>query len=521
MLGASEFPDSRLEGSVAFSNAAHGFSNYLLNESGFCLSAENLLPLFNSNYSPDAIDESIHDFLTKRLNEAEASGQPISDLIVYYVGHGFFDENQSYRLAIQKTRDRNLQVSSLAMTALNTTICGAAPQVRTYFLLDACFSAEAARVYQSGADNLLKERIRDLPTRGAAFLCSSSAKAASRIAAGGEITVFSDALLHVLWNGCDFVEGSLTLENLKEAVSDQIVKRNGRNAVRPEIHVPLQTEGNISSTVHLFPNNPRQAAIEKAKREAIVEAIRKRKEQEGTPLQNVTPDPIIAKQIRKQWELEERNRLRVQSESEESQLSKNLPTVRKLNPSTLAEAEQVWERDLSHHLVLEWLRWKIEQVDLDKNILEYGLEVLHGKVNTARVIANNVYSHYEADKKLKSDRTASRTFLHYHERMKVVWQAEKSVKAQKVKIALSETTCRVYHAAASARKFRRLLLRVSLYRRLGQRASVAAILERRAHRARAFTSLTFRVRRIIRSICKWVLVIAIVSSVLWLILRAK
>jgi hypothetical protein len=513
LLGAAEFPDSTLEGSVAFSNAAAKVSNYLLDESGFALPGENLLSLFNLDHSPYDLDRSIYKFLTQRIEETNQTAQPVSDLIIYYVGHGFFDENQDYRLAIRRTADRNMQVSSLAITALNTTITSAAPKIRTYFLLAACSSVEAARQYQWTADTLLKQPIRELPATGAAFLCSSSAKAASQITARGDDTVFSESLVYVLWNGSDCSEGPLTLENLKDATTEQILKSNVGSAVRPELHVPNQAQGNISSTIGLFPNNPRQVALNKVHRDKVIEEIKSRKERNPAPLENPPLRSTFEQTNLEQQELEERKR--VQEQAEESKLLKDRLKPLKVSKLAIEEAEQAWDRGLSGELIMEWLIWRTEQLGLDKNILEYQLESLNDELRNNKTTAANVHSHYEAQKKTSSDELASLTYQNWAEWMEKVGKAEKSIKQQEFKIALAETTCRTYRSVESDLALRRLLLRLRLYRKAGKKTSVAEILQARSHRARALTSLKLNTLRIVRKLLKITVALAILLFVLW------
>src|SRR5688572_7430224 len=106
IIGAQEWPQApALEGSKVFENSAHDFEAYLLEEHGFNLSPDNVLNLFDSNSSVNEIDEKIDAFLDKRCRAMKDAGARLSDLLVYYVGHGEKIGNfEDLGLAVRVTR---------------------------------------------------------------------------------------------------------------------------------------------------------------------------------------------------------------------------------------------------------------------------------------------------------------------------------------------------------------------------------------------------------------------------------
>lgn len=149
LLGASEWPRApTFDSSVAFSNSANRFREYLVRPDLFGLPKENLLDLFDSNGSPDEIDTAIHDFLEDRSSKAENSPPP-TDVVVIFIGHGGFDRFNDFFLAIKRTRSANLKPSSIDIRALSETVKQQGRQLRRYIILDCCFAGSANSAFQS------------------------------------------------------------------------------------------------------------------------------------------------------------------------------------------------------------------------------------------------------------------------------------------------------------------------------------------------------------------------------------
>src|SRR5579885_1041654 len=124
LLGASTWPRwADLGDSKAFANSAERVKMYFLNPQKFRLPPENLLNLFDSNASADAIDEKISHFLTTRMAEMAALNQAATDLVVYYIGHaGLIEGSSDYYLAIRCTRKSHPGASALRIDTLARTL---------------------------------------------------------------------------------------------------------------------------------------------------------------------------------------------------------------------------------------------------------------------------------------------------------------------------------------------------------------------------------------------------------------
>src|SRR5579859_6086869 len=145
LLGASEWPFyPEFQQSQAFVDSANRLKTYLLDPQTFGLSSENLLDLFDADQSADDIDSAIGDFLDQRIAMMKTNGNPVRDLLVYYVGHGGFAGSESeYFLAIRRTRSANPRVSSIGVTSLAYTLKEKARRLRRIVILDCCFASSA------------------------------------------------------------------------------------------------------------------------------------------------------------------------------------------------------------------------------------------------------------------------------------------------------------------------------------------------------------------------------------------
>ena len=142
IIGASSYGKAPQLNHVSFLNAALRILNYCVSSQGLHLPKENILWLFDIAISADQIDLKFNEFLDVKQQES------ITDLLIYYVGHGFVELDQYY-LALQTTRLENLEVSSLSLRSFSKSIERVANTLRTLWIVDACYSAETRRYFQS------------------------------------------------------------------------------------------------------------------------------------------------------------------------------------------------------------------------------------------------------------------------------------------------------------------------------------------------------------------------------------
>jgi len=253
ILGASEFPRAGLSGGASFHNSAYDFKAYLLDPAGLNLDKNDILDLFDDAGEPTDLFERITEFLETSRNSSEDS--LTETLLLYYVGHGGFTPNGSeYFLAVRSTRKEFPWASGIRMDDLGRVIREFARFQRRYFILDSCFSGQAYRLLQSAPVELAALKTQaGLPTKGTSVLCSSGPKEPSLAPDNLRHTMFSEALLDVLKKGAPHMGRMLTLREVRIMVETELRRRWDNQLVRPEVHSPDQSEGDISD-LPLFPN---------------------------------------------------------------------------------------------------------------------------------------------------------------------------------------------------------------------------------------------------------------------------
>jgi hypothetical protein len=255
ILGASAFPKTDLSHPPSFETSARRFREYLTRDEGLGLAGSNVLDLFDTNSSPDQIQVEIADFLSERRVALESQGAKPRDLIFYYVGHGSFSNpDQQYILAVRATRKNFEGVSSVKIIDLGTTLTEAAFDLRRYLILDCCFAAAAVKSLQAPVTDIVHQKtIAAFPASGTTLLCASDAHDAAEAPPDLTETVFSGALLSILLEGEPSLETGLSMYALGNLVRNRIRERYKNHSGLPEVHSPIQIEGNIA-TIPLFPN---------------------------------------------------------------------------------------------------------------------------------------------------------------------------------------------------------------------------------------------------------------------------
>ncbi len=280
ILGASEFPKSQLSPSAAFRLSAERFHEYLTAKDKFNLPTSNLLNLFDNPSAATDLDEQVGSFLNERIAAQRDGDFPVSDLIIYYVGHGGFSEDGSqYFLALRDTRSRNKLMSSYAIKSLARTVKEHARDIRKYLILDCCFAASAYAAFQAGPISIAVEQTaEEFPAKGTALLCASGPRNPAMTLPKEKYTMFSGALLDLLEKGDGKESDTFSLANAADLTCHLIRERYKDEAVRPEVHVPDQSVGSVAA-LPLFPNQAlKPIAIEVRLRETeeLVRAIQQK-----------------------------------------------------------------------------------------------------------------------------------------------------------------------------------------------------------------------------------------------------
>jgi len=258
ILGASHWPKYPAFADsppAVFANSAAALREYLTDPNGFGLAPGRLLDLFESPASASEIHQTIADFLKRLASAPEGPG--LSDLIVYYVGHGgFIGPDRRYFFAVRSTAEGIEGPTGLRAADLASTLRTAARFSRKYLILDCCFAAAAFAEFQSagGLAQLAGEQVsEDLPAKGTALLCAATKSSPAIAPASGTYTMFSGALRQVLRNGSKTGSLHMSLQEIGKEVKTLLREWSPDDWVRPQVLTPDAAEGDVAE-VALFPN---------------------------------------------------------------------------------------------------------------------------------------------------------------------------------------------------------------------------------------------------------------------------
>ena len=239
VLGASQFPNFtsiKNQGGDAFKASAHKFIDCLrqLYGSDWISSNIHFLNLFDSTSSQDEQIKEIGSFLQNADGENH-------HLIVFYVGHGGFLEQDEYFLTIRNTREQYERTSGLIIKALADVIKLTFTKGNLYLILDCCFAGAAVNAFQSNTLTRKVKTVNELafPKVGTSVLCASSKDSVALSKGTSELTQFSECLTEILEQGVQKGGEFLTLRLITDSVRER-VRRFGYNRVDPDLHSPRQ-----------------------------------------------------------------------------------------------------------------------------------------------------------------------------------------------------------------------------------------------------------------------------------------
>lgn len=268
LLGASNFPhfDCYLP-SRAFLNSKQDFRKYLQDsEIGLALSDDAILDLFDSHHNATDQLLLVGKFLDRVHNETDSDSP--RNLLLYYVGHGYFSgQRQEYHVALASLRTGYETTTGLKVTDLAEVIKDKGRAFRRFVFLDCCFAAEATPTFMGASDDAMAQKLRaaftvdvlsrpvDVPRRGTALFCAADKDHVALSPSTLPRTMFSDALLDVLDAGDANIPTDLTLVDIYDLIWERLQRHS--EPVRPVLHSPDQTQGDIAKNVILFPNAAR------------------------------------------------------------------------------------------------------------------------------------------------------------------------------------------------------------------------------------------------------------------------
>jgi hypothetical protein len=258
ILGAHEWPKHpSLDTSSTFLSSANWFTKYFCSPQGMGLRPEAILDLFDSESSPDQIDTQLGTFLENRIRHLRDQQLDLTDVLLYYCGHGGFSErDDKFLLSLKSTRQGFAGVSSYRMMDVARTLNTYAGSARRFIILDCCYAAAGAADFfplSDGTAEMTRQAILLFPPRGTALLCAASANIRAKAARDSQYTMFSGALIEALEKGNPRFPPYASIRNLKDMIARNIQARYSDRGIAPEVQVPEAAAGDIAE-MPLFPN---------------------------------------------------------------------------------------------------------------------------------------------------------------------------------------------------------------------------------------------------------------------------
>jgi tetratricopeptide (TPR) repeat protein len=260
-LGAHDWTDAGLGRARSFVRSARRIVAHLYDSAGFGLDPELVLDLFDDPAGAGDQLARVRDTLDYHLRERREEGRPVTDLLVYYIGHGQVDDQGHLSLLVRRSR-RGLEAETgIKAPDLARTLRLSAPQQRRSIILDCCFSEAAARDFigmagdlnQQVAATAAKDLGDDQPARGTLLLCSSPVGEVSIGAPNAERTLFTGTVLEVLQQGVEGRPQYLSFADVRDAVFERMVVSFGARAPRPALHQVNAAQGDLTR-MPAFPN---------------------------------------------------------------------------------------------------------------------------------------------------------------------------------------------------------------------------------------------------------------------------
>ena len=211
----------------------------------------------------------MHRFIKERRDDLHKKGNPATDLLFYYIGHGGFSRSETFFLSIRATDAVDPLATSITAELLSLWVADRAAGLRTYLVLDCCFAASAAKSFMSaGPLSVATVQLRDAlppsgdsnglaagrpPKYGTALLCASGSREPAKAPPDLPYTMFTGGLLGVLRDGNPDAPEWLSLDDMQRLVCARLAAQFADEAVLPQVQVPQQRAGRVD-VVPLFHN---------------------------------------------------------------------------------------------------------------------------------------------------------------------------------------------------------------------------------------------------------------------------
>lgn len=261
ILGAQEWPRAaHINGGPAFARSAMDFRDYLLDSlKGLGLKDGDVLDLFDSEQPASDQVDAIGDFLLAREMELSKAGEEgLSDVVIYYVGHGAFPEaSNRLFILVRRSRPDRWDTTCVLVDSLARRIHMSVPFARQFVILDCCFSGAAAKAWMATAGaqgTMLRATVEhEVPGHGAVLICSSASDMVSMCPADATHTMLTGSLLTGLRRGSPKLGRNLSPVDVRDLAWLDMQGNWGPAAVRPVL-VSIDRGAGDFSRHGAFPN---------------------------------------------------------------------------------------------------------------------------------------------------------------------------------------------------------------------------------------------------------------------------
>lgn len=257
-MGGGRYPFAPNLFHAAFGPSSQALAACLVDEKNGIVFAEDWLNLFDNDQSwPDQLIHA-RNWLRMRTKQ-----DPHPDnIIVHYVGHGWFKRNsEDHLLTINHTDAEEKAATSVALSSFNEMLRRIAGNTRRYYLIDACFAAASVKDLMADNSEVIEcqigQIIRAWPEEagksGVAALCSASKSAVASAKGRGLLTQFTDGLISVITTGDVTSDDRISLRRVYTLLRYALNADYSDEMVHPVLVAPNDADGGIAG-VPLFIN---------------------------------------------------------------------------------------------------------------------------------------------------------------------------------------------------------------------------------------------------------------------------
>jgi hypothetical protein len=186
-----------------------------------------VLDLFDQPQNPIEVIREVKGFLS--------TNNSLSDVLLYYCGHGFFLEDNTYVLLLKNTVEDEEYTTGLQSSALKSAFERHRGNKRLFIIVDCCYAGEVTRTWMSrdGQPLIAKQWRGDFPRQGTVLALAASKDEVALAPEGDALTLFTGALVKTMRAGITEAPKYISFRDLFSGARDWIATRGERNPGAP------------------------------------------------------------------------------------------------------------------------------------------------------------------------------------------------------------------------------------------------------------------------------------------------